>query len=52
MIGLVSSYVPYLELWINPATNLKNVDALNSGLTVVTPFYRIINDLYKEDLWK
>ncbi|MBN1985892.1 MAG: hypothetical protein JW761_06280, partial [Prolixibacteraceae bacterium] len=52
MIGLVSSYVPYIDLWINPVTNIRNVDAINSGLTVITPFYRIINDLYKEGLWK
>ncbi len=52
IIGLVSSYVPYIELWINPVTNIKNIDALNSGLTVVTPFFGIINDLYKQELWK
>ena len=52
IIGLVSSYVPYIDVWINPITNIKNIDALNSGLTVVTPFYRIIRDLYKEELWR
>lgn len=52
IIGLVSSYVPYIELWVNPVTGIKNMDALNSGLTIVTPFYRIINDLYREDLWE
>ncbi len=52
MIGLVSSYVPYIEFWINPVSNIKNIDALNSGLTVVTPFYRIIMDLYKKELWE
>ncbi len=52
MIGLVSSYVPYIERWINPVSNITNIDALNSGLTVVTPFYLIIKDLHKKELWE
>ena len=52
MIGLVSSYVPYIDYWINPATKITNRETSNSGLTVVVPFYRIVKDLYKEQLWK
>ena len=52
MIGIVSSYVPYIDIWMNLTTNIKNVETSNSGLTVVTPFYLIIKDLYKKELWK
>jgi len=52
MIGLVSSYVPYIDYWINPVTKITNVDVINSGLTVVVPFYLIILDLYKNELWE
>lgn len=51
MIGLVSSYVPYIDFWINPVTKITNKETSNSGLTVVVPFYRIIMDLYQEQLW-
>jgi hypothetical protein len=52
MIGLVSSYVPYIDYWINPVTKITNRETSNSGLTVVVPFYRIIRDLYEEQLWQ
>jgi len=52
MIGLVSSYVPYIDYWINPVTKITNRETSNSGLTVVVPFYQIIRDLYKEELWR
>lgn len=52
MIGLVSSYVPYYDYWINPVTKITNTETINSGLTVVIPFYRIIQDLYKKEFWE
>lgn len=52
MIGLVSSYVPYYDYWINPVTKITNTETINSGLTVVIPFYWIIKDLYKKELWE
>lgn len=52
MIGLVSSYVPYYDYWINPVTKITNTETVNSGLTVVIPFYWIIKDLYNKTLWE
>lgn len=52
IIGLVSSYVPYIDYWINPVTKITNRETSNSGLTIVIPFYAIIRDLYDNKLWK
>ena len=47
LIGIVVSFIPLAEVWINPRYNIKNVELVNSGYSVIEPIEKIY-DLIKQ----
>jgi len=46
LIGIVVSFIPLAEIWINPRYNIKNVELVNSGYSVIEPIEKV-DDLIK-----
>ena len=42
LIGIVVSFIPFTETWLNPTYNLKNMEIVNSGYSVVEPIDKIL----------
>lgn len=47
LIGIVVSFLPYTEYWINPTYKIRNIEIDNSGYSVVEPIDKIIDLLNK-----
>lgn len=47
LIGIVVSFIPLTEIWFNARYNIKNVELVNSGYSVIEPIEKI-DDLIKQ----
>lgn len=48
LIGIVVSFIPLAEIWHNPRYNIKNIELVNSGYSVIEPIekiYGLINEI-------
>jgi len=43
VIGVVVSFIPLVEEWINLQYNIKNIDFVNSGYSVVEPMDKVVS---------
>ncbi|MGZ3864063.1 MAG: trypsin-like peptidase domain-containing protein [Bacteroidia bacterium] len=43
LIGIVSEYIPYYDIWENKRTGFNNVQAMNSGYSVITPIDDVLD---------
>jgi len=50
IIGIVVSFIPLAEVWINPRYNIRNIELVNSGYSVVEPIDKIF-DLIETFKW-
>lgn len=45
LVGLVSSFIPLEEAWVNPSYGIKNVEFANSGYSVIIPIEKAMNQI-------
>lgn len=43
LVGIVSAFIPYEEVWVNENYGIKNTEISNSGYSVVIPVEKAIN---------
>ncbi len=43
LIGIVTSFIPFIEHWVNPNYRIRNIEIDNSGYSVVEPIDKIID---------
>ncbi len=41
LIGIVVNFIPLAEIWYNPRYNIKNIELVNSGYSVIEPIDKI-----------
>lgn len=41
LIGIVVSFIPYAEIWTNARYNIKNMELVNSGYSVIEPIEKV-----------